>query len=282
MHSRAPDAFFSDLWTELEAHWDDPFAPFHIAKSRAFSEEGAYERLAPLLPLAVVDRLEHTLPWLFRVPVRTAAVEVIHCRCPIPDVRWTPTQEAVCCICGVSRAYLLTQKEEDLPYGSWVERPRVYTRANRFRTVLHRFLDGCCYRAPPQELEQVMAELRRRRIHLRPTATDVRRALRKLKMGALYTSAPGIVGQIRGRAAPLVSTEDTMRIRRIFDAVDGAMRFSGRKYMPSYMTILTGILLHIGWSGDDAETYVPGLTHKKTRGRVQALCDEAMARVKQS
>lgn len=251
----------------IEQHVDDPFVLMDAVRWAAMhTETEIYGLLRPQLRTEEVAAIEAMVPWVVAGPRRAPPVEHTHCACGIhSDVRWD-YDEAVCFNCGVSSTYLVHEEQKD-PFGEMRERPRLYSRANRFRTILHRFVDGCRFKATHTDLAAIASSLP----HPQDAdAGQVRRALRKLKLGRLYSGVPGIVGQLREEEPPSFTTSGISVMRHLFGVVDARMQCDGRKYMPSYLAILAMLMAHMGL-GDEARVYVPGLAHRRTRERVHTI-----------
>lgn len=264
---------YDQLWDAVRETSDDPFLDFDIAKAKqlAHTEVAAYEMLSERLTPSQQAFVSDRLPYLRnRKPLRQ-----VHCSCNDETLLVWDDDEGICTACGTARAYMVNNIEK-LPYGEMRDFPKKYARSNRFRVIMGRFMQGAMARVNEKTLDTIRSYLK-----VSPdvaTATDVRRALRKGKLGELYPSVPGIVAQLRQTGGLHLDPYDVDTLKSMFVAVDQYMPKSGRTYMPSYNMILCCLMEHLGY--EDVAVYVPLLSHRRTHARVAKLCAEAMEMVR--
>jgi len=264
---------YDQLWDAVREISDDPFVEFDIAKAKhtAHTEVMAYDMLCERLDGMQQSYISDKLTYLRnRKPLRQ-----VHCPCNDESLLVWDNDEAICTACGIARPYM-NNTIEKLPYGETREFPKKYARSNRFRVIVGKFMQGSQARVNDATLDTIRSSLK-----VSPetaTATDVRRALRKGKLGELYPRVPGIVAQLRGTGGLHLDPFDVDTLKAMFVAVDQYMPKAGRRYMPSYNMILCCLMEHLGY--EDVAVYVPLLSHKRTHARVARLCAAAMEKVR--
>lgn len=253
-----------DLWRiARESNEDDPFLEFDIARaSHMATEKDAYDELCLHVSSSLARTIADKLPYLRR----RAPSAIKHCDCDPQWLVWD-YDEAICSSCGIARVHVGYDVER-LAYDEWRPPPRKYERTTRFRIIVDRFREGCSARVSDDQLDRIKSAM-----SVTPedaTATDVRRAIRKLRMPKLYRSVPGIVAQLRDTCGLIIDSYDVIILKRMFQAMMMRMPHTGRVYMPSYNMILATFLQILGY--EQVSIYVPQLSHKRTYTRVSAIC----------
>lgn len=250
------------------------------AARTAADAQQVWRETRAILDANLVADVEKTLD--FALPFRAAPDERhTHCDCPRADLRWDG-DVTVCYLCGVERTHIVhadwkEEWDEIGETGPGRVLKRSYSRAARFRGLLHQFAQALASRTDPDTLIEITGYLRERGVSPAAcTATDVRRAIRAFKRPDLYRIAPGITAQLRDET-PAIDTRAVAAARCFFDRALAALPRvpppkAGRRYMASYRLMLSEALAAGGFTG--APVYCPGLTHRRTRARVSRYCGQ--------